>query len=520
MRSFPLAAVLPGRAARPVAIFFTIALVPAVAQLVCFVVALALRARYPMDLEWLEGPQLYESFRFAHDLPVYGPPAQGFVPCPYPPLFHFVVSAVGRAFGFDYWNGRVVSDVSIVAAIAVQTSVVLRAAPSRRLGRVLAVMGAAGVAASYRPLEASMDLARVDMMGFALVSLAAWLSLRSPFGASRAVALGLLLCGAVYTKQTNVLYAAWIVAWLAWRDRRGAAVASLVAVGVAVAALIPLQRASGGWFWTWMMTMRHHDLIPARCAAYGALVTTVTLALGGLLRNFRRRGWLRDGTRFWCGMLAASVPACVAPMLSGGGWVNNLIGLTLLALLVALLLVCDALSGMSSPATAERWTVAVISAALLGALYDPMTNVPDPAHERDVEALNATVRALDGDVLTPMYPFLALRDGKSTPQMSLVAYDDTVHTGDVNADPAAFMRRTRARWVILFGHSQEEAVPGWLGPRYVGSHIDLRVQALKETTGASVTLLRRIDPPGGRLSRELVAPGIRRGRCRRLRPRR
>ena len=278
MRSF-LAGARRGSTLRPFVLFYAIALVPALAQLGCFVYALTLRVRYPMDLEWLEGPQLCEAFRFAHGLPVYGPPGQGFVPSPYPPLFHLVVSALGRCFGFDYWNGRLVSDVSIAAVLAVQTAVVVRAAPSRRAGWVLAVLGAAAIAASYRPLEASMDLARVDMMGFALVGVAAWIARHRTLGRGRAVALGVLLCAAVYTKQTNLFYVAWILGSRAGRDWRGAALAGAVATGLAVAALVFLQQASGGWFWTWMMTMRHHGLIPARCAAWGLIVVASGVAV-------------------------------------------------------------------------------------------------------------------------------------------------------------------------------------------------------------------------------------------------
>jgi hypothetical protein len=76
MQSF-LAGPRPWPAARTRALFFAVALVPALAQLVCFIYALTLRARYPMDLEWLEGTQLCEAYRFARGLPVYGPPAQG-----------------------------------------------------------------------------------------------------------------------------------------------------------------------------------------------------------------------------------------------------------------------------------------------------------------------------------------------------------------------------------------------------------------------------------------------------------
>lgn len=478
----------PRSAVRSRTLFFALALVPAIAHLACFAYALALRLRYPMDLEWLEGQQLCEAFRFAHGLPVYGPPSQGFVPSPYPPLYHLLVAAIGRCFGLDYWTGRVVSDVSIAVVVAVVTVVIARAAPSRAMARVLAVLGAGAIAASYRPLEASVDLARVDTMGIALVVLAASLATRHAMGPVRAVLVGVLLCAAVYTKQTNVFYVVWILGALAHRDLRGAVLAGAVACALAVPPLVVLQRSSNGWFWTWMMTMRSHPIIPARCAAWGALVVTGGIALGAVLRGFQRRGWLTDATRFWAGMLAASVPACIAPMLSGGGWVNNLVGITWIGLLLGLLMICDALRRTS----AEGTVVAALSAMLLGALYDPTIHVPDGARTRDVEALHATVRSLDGDVMTPMYPFVAVRDGKSpAQQMSLVAYADTVHPGDVNADAATAIRGAHARWIILFGHAQEDLIPGWLGPEYVGEPLDLHVQALQETTGRKMMLYRR-----------------------------
>ena len=237
--------------------------------------------------------------------------------------------------------------------------------------------------------------------------------------------------------------------------------------------------------------MRHHALVPAKCAVAGAVVSACAAGLGAVLVAFRRRGWLSDASRFWCGMLAASVPACVVPWLTGGGWVNNFIGLAILAVLCALLLACDALRATDASVTRERLVVATLSALLLGALYDPMANVPDRARVRDAEALHAKVRSLDGDVLVPMYPFVAARDGKSTPQISLVAYLDTVGPGRLNADAAAAIRGKQAAWVVLCGHSQEEDVPRWLGPGYTDERLDLRVQALKEADGAGVTLLKR-----------------------------
>ena len=477
------------------------ALLVALLQLGSFAWALARRAGFPMDLEWLEGAQLYEAYRFAHGLPVYGPPAQGFVPSPYPPLYHLVVALVGRCFGFDYWNGRVVSDASIAVVLAVQTALVVRAAPSRGLGWVLSALGAAGIAATYRPLQASMDLARVDTMAFALAALAAWLAGRPGYGAARpvrAVGVGALLCAAVYTKQTCVFYAAWIVVGATRRDLRGAAIVAASALGLSGVALAILQVRTGGWFWTWMIIMRHHPLVPERCAVSGAAVVAIGAGVGAALRALAARGWARAESYRACGMLAASVPAGVVPLLTPGGWLNNLIGPAMQLWLVLLLLLCDALRGVSAdPAQgprAARWQAAAVgglAALLLGALYDPSANVPDAERARDVAALHAMVRGLPGEVLIPMYPFVAARDGKATPQLSLVADFDAMGSGQMAMDLPGAVRRQRPDWVILCGHAQEGDVPAWLGAGYASRAVDLRVQALREETRRGMTLWER-----------------------------
>jgi hypothetical protein len=473
----------------------------ALVQLGSFAWALVWRARFAMDLEWLEGAQLYEAYRFAHGLPVYGPPALGFVPSPYPPLYHLVVAGVGHVFGFDYWNGRVVSDASLVAALVVQAAVVVRAAPSRGIGWTLAIMGAAGVAATYRPLQASMDLARVDMMAFAIVAVAACLALRAPMGWARAALVGALLCAAVFTKQTNVFYAAWIVGHAARRDVRGAAIAGGSALALSAGALALLQRSTGGWFWTWMTIMRHHPLVPERCAVVGAAALAIAVLLVMTMRALAARGLLRAPSWHWCGMLVASLPAGVMPLLTPGGWLNNLIGPAMLLWIVSLQLLCDGLRGaQSDPALEERatrWVLGAFAAFLLGALYDPSANVPDAERTRDVASLHAMVRGLPGDVLVPMYPFVAARDGKTTPQLSLVADFDAMGSGRMAMDLPEAMRERRVRWVVLCGHAQERDVPAWLGRGYVEHDLDLRVQALREETRRNMTLWERSERAGG-----------------------
>ncbi|MGH7294415.1 MAG: hypothetical protein ACRELB_05770, partial [Polyangiaceae bacterium] len=268
------------------------------------------------------------------------------------------------------------------------------------------------------------------------------------------------------------------------------------ALASALLALARLQRDSGGWFLAWMTNMRHHALVPGRCAAFGATTLAVAALLALALRALARHRRLGDETVHWVGMLAASVPAGIVPMLTPGGWLNNLIGPALLGWMVAFLLLCDGLRGLrldpDRAARATAWALGALTAYLLGALYDPSANVPDAERTRDVEALHALVRGLDGDVVVPMYPFVAARDGKDTPQLSLVADLDAMGSGHMPFDLPGELRAERPRWVILCGHEQEHDLPAWLGDAYVAHPVDLRVQALREETRREMTVLERV----------------------------
>jgi hypothetical protein len=236
--------------------------------------------------------------------------------------------------------------------------------------------------------------------------------------------------------------------------------------------------------------MRHHGVVPARCLVAAFVVIPSAAALRVATAALERRGWLRDPTRLWCGMLGAAVPASMG-WLNPGGWINNLIGLVLIALLVIMLLACDALRGVRTEASV-RWAAATLAAFLAGAIYDPTRYVPGEQSVRDVEALHAVVRSLDDDVLLPMYPFVAARDGKTNAQISLMEYVCAAGAGRMNADTGAAIREKNAKWVILFGHpDQEKEIPAWLGPGYAAEPIDLHAQALQEATGGRMTLLRR-----------------------------
>ncbi|RYG16718.1 hypothetical protein EON82_24675, partial [bacterium] len=238
-------------------------LVPAVVHLVGFAWMLVMRAAYPMDLEWLEGAQLYQAYRLAHGLQVYGPVDHGWMALPYPPLQATIVGLLGRVLGVDYWVGRAVSDLALLSVMAIQTLVLLRAAPSRRLGIALSIVAAAALDMVYPYLHGYMDFARVDAVSFATVMLAAVLVDRPPTGKLGPFLQAFALTLTVYAKQNNVFFVFALLALLTLRDwRRGLKVA-LVAGAASLALLGLLQWTSDGWFLSWMTTMRRHPIVLA-----------------------------------------------------------------------------------------------------------------------------------------------------------------------------------------------------------------------------------------------------------------
>jgi hypothetical protein len=217
--------------------------------------------------------------------------------------------------------------------------------------------------------------------------------------------------------------------------------------------------------------MQRYPIVPERCLVAGAAVVALAALVALAMHALGRRGWLSDDSVYWTGMLAASVPAGVMPLLTPGGWLNNLIGPAMLLWIVVLHLACDGLRGLrSDPALSLRgthWVVGVLAAFLLGALYDPRANVPDAERTNDVAALQAM------------------------PQLSLIADLDLMRWAHLSVDLPGALRGAHAKWVILFGHAQEQDLRAWLGPGYREHPIDLRVQALQEETRRGMTLLER-----------------------------
>jgi len=170
--------------------------------LVVLMVVFSLRIGFPLELEWMEGGSLQHALRLQRGDVVYGPPSEEFVPFLYTPLYPTVLAILGYVLPLGYTLGRAVSVLAFVAICGGLWRAVGR--EGRPRGHQAAAVGlfCAGYIFSFRWL----DVARPDTL---FVALLLWglVLLRGSKGSHRqAVAAGVLVALAFWTKQTAAVF--------------------------------------------------------------------------------------------------------------------------------------------------------------------------------------------------------------------------------------------------------------------------------------------------------------------------
>lgn len=489
-------------------------LVPALWHVATLAQIFAARIGYPMDIEWMEGGALLHTHRLLAGEAVYGPPSQGFLPYPYPPV-HFTAVGLAATFaGLDYATGRAVSIAAFALACAVFFVEAMRASGRRRgFGVALGLTAVAAAAASFPVVGGWYDVVRNDSLAIALPLLGAALVSGDNPSRKQLIASAAVFTAALFTKQTGVFFAAWVGLFLLVRRFPRAIVFGLSMAVLSGALLAGLQIATQGRFWLYTVKNLARHQVRGSQALDGLRILfefAPFLALLPLLAILaRRRRWLRPRTALWIGMLVAAFPAAILPFAKAGGFLNNLIPVALLAGPVFALLVGDVLQGLwSSPrarAAAEIAALALAAAFFVHHRYDKARYIPsEDLWTRAVE-LNKFVASLEGGVLIPSHPFLAVRNGHTTPQFHDMPYWDAMVGRMRGIDLPGFLKRTRAKWVILSG-LEGPTIRGWIHQLYK-PHKQLpkraRVNPLTGYPSAPRHLLRLREPVNKRERRVL-----------------
>lgn len=451
------------------------------------------RVRYPADVEWLEGPALYQAWRMLHGQSTYAPPSQGYLPLFHPPGYPAALAAAGSIFGLDYGVARTVSFSFFLVATLLVARETWRHAEEPLTRRVTSLLTAGFVAAAVPLFQSFYDLVRADVMALCLSALAAVLVLEPRPSSRRIACLAAVQTAIVYTRLPAVFFPIWITAFALWRNRKAGAWLALGTASACGIVLVALQYVSRGWFW--MMTvasLQDHLLFGANVRKGATMVMTFApyigpayLVAGGLALRDR----LSPRTTLWLGMLTASIPAALLPFGKAGGFANDLMPIGFFSGVAAMFVALDLVRALAERPRAREATRAVVLAAAAGYLavrtYDLTPFTPTERHWRKARAFSETLAGLEGNVLIPRAPFVAIRNGKGADQFSDMPYLDAFWSGMVGLDLGGYIDRSKADWAIVTGTE----VP------YTAGEIADRFELERVLADPPVTLLGEINSP-------------------------
>ena len=220
-----------------------VVVVAALAPIAIYVYVAVRRLGYPFELEWLEGGEVEIVNRAVHGQAIYVAPSLHYVPYPYPPLFIWVSAAFAKVLGVGFLAPRLVSFLASLGVLALLWQLV-----RRETGDAVAGLVAAGLfAATYQASGAYFDLARVDSLFLVLLLAAVAVARRGQSWRAGGL-IGVLLFLSFFSKQTALIAALPLLAYLVVFRRRAGISACLTLGALLVISTLVLDHASHGWY--------------------------------------------------------------------------------------------------------------------------------------------------------------------------------------------------------------------------------------------------------------------------------
>jgi hypothetical protein len=431
------------------------------------------RVDYPWDIEWLESTWLYEAHRIRKGQGIYLPLDNGYLAQSHPPGYPAMLALLGGFFRLDYPMARTLSLVCFLVVALVSGAALLRNEEDKVRGVTLALL-AAGIGATGAGLtEGFYDLVRADMFAWALCAMVVGLVDVERMKPRRIALVAVLMAAVVYTRLPAVFVLCWVNLFVLFRDRRAGLFLALSAISLGAIVLIGLQLSSGGWFWMYVVSFlqKHHVrkelLLKGIQMVYGHAPFIPGVAGVAFILALRRR--LSRSSVLWLGALVAALPATLLPLAKLGGFVNDLIPVALFVGPATLLVLSDAARAFERWPKVEAATygLVLLAAAAFTTLqhYDLERFEPTQEHHKRAARLNELTRSLEGGVLTPRHPFLAVRMGHTTRQFNNMAYLDAWWTGVGGLKLGPYIERADAEW-LLSGGTEVPTVSAEIAVRY------------------------------------------------------
>lgn len=500
---------------KPVAFFGGgLLLLLAVGVLGVFGWLVARRIAYPYDLEWMEGGMLCHALRLYEGQPIYAPPSVDFIPHLYTPLYPAVVALLARVTGdVGYLLGRAVSVASFAGALLIGALWAYREGRSA----VTAVAAMALPVASFAATGGFYDLARADSLQIFLTVAGLALSWYGRASHLRLALAAVLLVASFFAKQTAAPLIAFAGAGLLLTRRKPVVTFAVVGIVGFAATVYLLNRASEGWFWTYIFRLHQgHSFYARRAFVETPLILgrylgpALLLLPWGLSRALRTAGsagsagsWSDAGGFYYLGWLAlggvtaacvgfgtqwahtnAFIPGIFFPAIAIGAAAGRLVHRPSVGAGPSSAATPSSGGAPSSgsprtpssgrrpqrgpSATAEAFRSFLVLSLLAASLaldartLRPASHLPTAADRAAGDALIARMRATSGEILIPFHPFYGHLSGKRTYLHRMGVWDvrGTV-AGRVRGLEEALSGRRFA--LIVFDNKVEQTWGDWPG---------------------------------------------------------
>ncbi len=277
------------------------------------------RIGYPFELEWMEGAVVDHVRIVLSGQMLYRKPSLEFTPFIYVPGYYYLSAVMTKIFGLGFFAPRLVSLLATVGCFAAIGVWIHRETHSI----VGAAVGAGLFAGTYGLSAFWFDIARCDSL-YLLLLLLGYLYARRATTLGRAIACGVLLGCAAFTKQMALVLAVPALAFtVAQSPRLGrwAVVAFVSFVGLTMGTF---EIASRGWFgfyafrvpadheilWhSWHSVLSEHFLTPVLPMVLGAMSVVAGVSL-------RERFWVWAMHAAW--IVSAAAVSFMAILHTGG----------------------------------------------------------------------------------------------------------------------------------------------------------------------------------------------------------
>jgi hypothetical protein len=374
------------------------------------------RIGFPFELEWLEGDMLLTAVRVLEHKSIYTAPSMDYMCGIYPPFYYIAVAAAFWLLEPSLLVLRGVSVLSLILIFILIYSIVSRETRLRWLAFV-----SIGIFASFYDAHASWyDIGRLDSFFYCLLLFGLWLASQINRWKWAAVGSSIVLCLAIFTKQSTAIYIPFVILFLFLRNKKQSLIFTVVFSTLCCLFFLYLEVSSNGWFSNFTIlkpisfpkdqervAIIINDIFkvfPVLLLLAGAGVATVF---------FRWRKWAEIS--IWEIIFIPSIIAYIRIRPISGAEANDSIYLTLwLSIMVPIWLQKFVLAGKGTSYRKcfNSIVLALLCIQLMNLLYRPSKWLPLGESVTKGEELILRLRAAPGPVFVHLHPVYAWLAGK------------------------------------------------------------------------------------------------------------